>query len=67
MISKRVVALKDAYPLGLEHDSSWRIKKGRVILADYFFSVKSKRGSMYYRPEDFREFTNVEKLTGRKL
>jgi hypothetical protein len=35
----RLVALRDAYPLGLEVDKTWCIKKGRCVSMDHAFGV----------------------------
>jgi hypothetical protein len=72
MIFKRVVALRDAYPLGLEHEKYWRIKKGTLKTVTVYpnggsLTIKTKWGIVHYDPRHFRDLTNVEKLTGRKL
>jgi hypothetical protein len=73
MISKRIIALRDAYPLGLENSPEWRIKKGRSRTAvigqnrPNSVYIQTKWGGLHYNIKDFRELTNIEKLTGRSL
>jgi hypothetical protein len=71
MNSKRVVALRDAYPLGLDNRHDWLIKKGTCRRAlkegGGTLGIKKKRYMVHYDERHFRDLTNIEKLTGRKL
>jgi hypothetical protein len=70
MKPKDMIVIRNAYPVGLA-DPLYCIKKGkRVTVLSYDSSsvgIQTRWGTMFYRSENFRDLTNVEKLTGRIL